>query len=645
MRTLLAYAPHRDTFGYSMPPPGLLRLGGELRRRGLVITLVDLAHELAAGRLPADETLAHACAERLLAGGPPQVLGLSTVGATVPIALAIARQVRNRARSVRVVLGGPGVGGIDEALLSRFPQIDAVVRGEGEQTLPELLGRWAAEQDPAGVAGVTWRDRRGAVRREPARRPLADLDELAEPAWDLLPSIADYKRITGEEDGLVPIDSGRGCIYNCTFCSIGRFWDRRSRPLPAGRLVREVLAIRSLPAAKRAYLCHDIFGADREHALEFCRRMIAAGAPVPWECRARVDHLDEELVAQMAAAGCYRVLLGVESADGEVLDRCEKRLRGDPDVLVLVRGLLAHGITPILSLMLGLPDEDDDALEATLALAAAASLAGGVHLSLHLPNPQPGCTLGDEYAGRGIRLAGIEPDMARGAGGTGPERRLIEAHPDLFSTWALLPWEEGRLRELADLAARLPAVLMRYPRTFTLLARNLGARGEPRPALTLFRTWAGDGRSFEAFARRRRDPAVDSALAWEQALVRAAARGPAPGAAKPQGPDARPIAAAEVLHLSRDVDAALAGRPASGPTHLAVLATERGTATARVGAGVAQALDLCDGRRTLAALEVAHPGAQAALCALSREGLVRFLPPASGSSESAHAGASSRSNR
>ncbi len=65
MRILLAAAPHRDTFGYSMPPPGLLRLGAELERAGVDVALEDLAHALAAGALPADDALADAAAERV----------------------------------------------------------------------------------------------------------------------------------------------------------------------------------------------------------------------------------------------------------------------------------------------------------------------------------------------------------------------------------------------------------------------------------------------------------------------------------------------------------------------------------------------------------------------------------------------------
>ena len=57
--------------------------------------------------------------------------------------------------------------------------------------------------------------------------------------------------------------------------------------------------------------------------------------------------------------------------------------------------------------------------------------------------------LGEEFAAEARPLDGVPPDMALGAGNTGPERALIEAHPDLFSSFALLPQPEERLRELA----------------------------------------------------------------------------------------------------------------------------------------------------------------------------------------------------
>jgi hypothetical protein len=589
MRVLLASAPHADTFGYSMPPPGLLRLGGALRDAAaagavprVAIALEDLAYRLAAGDVPGGEGLVDGAAAWLLRGGPPDLLGLSTMGATLPAALGIAARVRAASPATRVVLGGPGTTGVDAALLERFPCVDAVARGEAEATLTEVVARGAFD----GVRGVTWRDPAGAIRREPDRAPLADLARLPGYAYDLLPPIAAYKELHGEEEGLVPLDSGRGCVYDCSFCTIGRFWGRRSRPLPVARLAAEIEALRALPGARRAYLCHDLFAADRRHALELCDALVARGTGVPWEVRARVDHLDDELIERMGRAGCYRVLLGVESADPAVRERHAKRMRPDVDVLHVVERLAAAGITPILSLILGLPGEDDAGLEATLALALDASLAAGCNLSLHLVNPQPGCGLGDEHAAVSRPVAGIPPDMALGAGTTAAERELIDAHPDLFSTFALLTGEPGgveRLRALHALAAALPDALMARPRAFALARRRLGlsTRG-------LFDAWQARARvisPFDAFAASLGDPVLDDVLAWERAIERAST--------------AAPSSRAELLRARYDLPRIAAALRAGAPedatprtTHLAVvpLARQPGASTLRVSEDVAALL-------------------------------------------------------
>lgn len=312
----------------------------------------DLAYRLGAQELRGE--LIEGCVRLLEERGEFDVLGFSVMGATLPAALLIAQELRARQPRTRVLIGGPGTTGVDVALLERFAFVDGVVRGEAERTLPEVLTAWGRAEEPRGVTGLSWRRADGEVVREAARSPIKDLAELAPYARHLLPPLIEYKRITGESEGLTPLDSGRGCVYDCSFCTIGRFWERRSRVLPAARLAEEVQALRELDGAKNAYLCHDIFGADRQHALDFCAEMIRRG-PLPWECRARVDHLDEELLDAMSLAGCYRVLLGVESGSARVRERCEKNMRGDIDVLATVRACGERGITPILSLILGLP--------------------------------------------------------------------------------------------------------------------------------------------------------------------------------------------------------------------------------------------------------------------------------------------------
>ena len=69
---------------------------------------------------------------------PPEVAGLSVMGATLPVALLILEELRRAWPRTTLLLGGPGMNGTDLAVLERFPQVDAVVRGEAEITLVEL---------------------------------------------------------------------------------------------------------------------------------------------------------------------------------------------------------------------------------------------------------------------------------------------------------------------------------------------------------------------------------------------------------------------------------------------------------------------------------------------------------------------------
>jgi radical SAM superfamily enzyme YgiQ (UPF0313 family) len=670
-----------------MPPPGLLRLGGELERSGVDVALEDLAHRLSAGELPDDDRLADAACELLFTRGAFDAIGISVMGATLPIALAILERLRTRASGVALWLGGPGTTGVDRTLLERFPYVDAIVRGEGEITLREMCAAILRDIDPArplphecgpmlnrgaqalgravlsgghvspttahalraellrprtsfaGIAGVTWRDRDGLVHREEDREPIHDLATLAPYARHLLPSIAEYKRVTGGADGLVPIDSGRGCVYDCSFCTIGRYWSRRSRTLPARLLADEVAALATIEAAKSAYLCHDIFGANRGQAVAFCEEMLARGVRVPWEVRARADHLDRELLALMGRAGCYRVLIGVESADERVREHNQKGMRRAIDMLAVVDDCAAASITPILSLILGLPGEDENALEASLDLCARAALRAGVNLSLHLVNPQPGCGLGEEFGATARAVDGIPPDMAWGTGETAAERELVASHPDLFTTFALLPQEEAHLRFLHGIASGLPEVLMRYPRTFALLRER--ADGATRGALGVYREWTATGRSFESFARAARSELVDDMLAWEQALVRAASgagvretASSAAGSPRAPGTARGPLSQAAVEQFRFDLPEVARGLCAGErsarehkATWLAVVPAQerspmKGVETLRVSELVAAVVDALDGSRTRDELERERPGIGIILEQLCARGLV-----------------------
>ncbi len=635
MRLLLVQAPFRDTFGYSMPPPGLLRLGGELRRLNYNVELEDLAFRLGSGQLANGDLMCESAARWLQKRGEFDVIGFSVMGATLPAALEIARRLRELSPSTKLLLGGPGMTGADVLVLERFPFIDAVVRGEAERSLPPLLDRFALGESPEGLAGITWRDVNGLVHIEAQQSNIQDLGELAPYAWELLEPLTAYKAITGEREGLTPLDSGRGCAFDCSFCTIGRYWQRSSRPLPAARLVEEIHALDFLPGAQNAYLCHDIFGADRKAAVEFCEGLIERGVR-PWECRARVDHLDRELLRLMGRSGCYRVLLGIESGSQEVRALANKGQFAELDVEQVIANCAAAGIRPILSLILGLPGEGEAQLEESLELLSRASLITDAVISLHLPNPQIGCDLHRTHGDGARPVAGIAPDMAFGSGETKPELALIEAHPDLFSSWSLLPGEIEPLQRLACIATTLPQVLMAYPRTWVLLkgqrAMNNGQ---------LFWAWRASGVSFEQFARRSEAPLVQDALRWEQTV--AEQNGPLDRQLEPQL-EASEVqgwiqSRARVVRLQHDVveiqrelvRAPLASDPLLASTWqrdtwIAVSPTQAGVASDRVSPQIGQLLQLLEEPQKIDHLEARWPNIREALQTLGRVGLITSHP-------------------
>src|SRR5262245_59602429 len=129
-RVVLVQPPHRDTFGYSMPPLGILHAGAAARARGHVVRFLDFALQVRRGELPsatpADAAaLAGRCAELVLAEEPDAV-GLGAMISSMPAALHLAAEVARRRPELPIILGGQGPETVEEAILARHRAIDAV---------------------------------------------------------------------------------------------------------------------------------------------------------------------------------------------------------------------------------------------------------------------------------------------------------------------------------------------------------------------------------------------------------------------------------------------------------------------------------------------------------------------------------------
>ncbi len=257
------------------------------------------------------------------------LVGISTITSTAPRAYALGDLARRSGK--KVVYGGPHVTFLPGEALGHG---DFVVRGEGEEALPELVSALEEGRDPSSVAGLSFRRGDGTV--DNADRPLvSDLDRLPIPDFSLV-------RGWGGKGRIVPVATSRGCPFNCKFCSVVPMFGRRLRVHSVGRVMAEVR--RNSAGASYIFFCDDNFTADPRRAKELLRAMIAEGVGVKWGTQVRVDAArDHELMDLMKRAGCRMVYIGFESINPKTLAAIRKQ-QSPEEIRHAIGAFHDHGI-------------------------------------------------------------------------------------------------------------------------------------------------------------------------------------------------------------------------------------------------------------------------------------------------------------
>lgn len=347
-------------------------LAAALRAAGHEVALLDAC----APHAPKD----HATIRRMAEGFDLVGLHVKTLHAQPAYALARALE------GLPLVAGGPHATIVPDELLAHG--FRWVIRGEGEDALVELAGGTPL---PA-IAGLSWIDR-GLPRHNPSRGFITDLDRLAPPlsALDLFDPAWYGAAATLPPAGLL---SSRGCPAACTFCS-NDVTGRRFRYRSAASVAGEVALLRERFGVVAFSFFDDSFAVGKRRVRELADALHRAG-PIWWTCTAHPAHLDRDVLADLARAGCAGVDIGMESADPQMLLRIGKGVTVERvlDVLAWARDL---GVHTVVNLMFGWPDETDAELDATIAfMDRAAPLAGGFN-ARGVVVPYPGTRLYDEH--------------------------------------------------------------------------------------------------------------------------------------------------------------------------------------------------------------------------------------------------------
>jgi anaerobic magnesium-protoporphyrin IX monomethyl ester cyclase len=277
----------------------------------------------------------------------------------------IAREIKAENPSIKVAFGGPQATFTAEDTLTNIPAIDAVVRGEGEETLLEVVTMCSDGLSLEGIPGVSFRQE-GKVIHNPPRERIKNLDDLPLPARHLLPMDRynlnmDFLNVPGET-----IMTSRGCPYNCSFCSASAMWERMYTKRSAQSVVSEIQHVTDQYGAEGIKFFDSTFTVDRRHVEGICDALRSEKlSHIPWECEVRADTVDKDLLENMKDAGCYLIDLGLESASNRVLEKINKKITVTQAEEVL-EYCLDLGIRVRLFLTWGHPGETLEDLEKTL---------------------------------------------------------------------------------------------------------------------------------------------------------------------------------------------------------------------------------------------------------------------------------------
>lgn len=325
-------------------PLGIAYLAASLRAAGIGVQLLDANMN---DPMPLDalvQRVADFVAGVRQRGGRPAV-GVSVVSQVIATVAVLAERIKAVDPGVLLIVGGYHPTFADRAILEDFAAIDLCVRGEGEQTIVEIMQHWQAagaaspplapgQIDWGHILGVTWRQG-DQVIATPSRPNNTNLDALPFPARDLLPPLDAYApyadTVAGKMRLKASMISSRGCPFHCNFCSIIAFYgDAGGRPW-RGRSVENVVA-EMVELADRDGASHfefqdDNFFVRADRALAIVQEYAATGRDFSYAFLTRADQVvkGERYFPALRQAGLRYVSVGIESGSEASLERMVKQ--------------------------------------------------------------------------------------------------------------------------------------------------------------------------------------------------------------------------------------------------------------------------------------------------------------------------------
>ena len=307
------YLAERWTKGSSMPPLGILYISAVLEKNGFQVKIV-----------PADIlNLSWSEIKQEIQDFKPDLIGVTSTTENRFQSFKLIRYAKKVHPSALTILGGPHSSMAPEDCLAHIPELDIVVRGEGEMTMLELCQVLEKEKVLAAVEKIKgiYFKLNGQIKSSPPRPPLQDLDSLPLPAFHLIPFERYNFRFQVPGKGMLPaanVMTSRGCPFNCNFCATPINWGRTVRTRTPQSIVEEIEFLIKKYGVQVIFFFDDTFNVNKKRVEEICNLILEKKLDIFWKCDARLDLLDKPLLEKMKEAGLFHLSFGLEAGSERV---------------------------------------------------------------------------------------------------------------------------------------------------------------------------------------------------------------------------------------------------------------------------------------------------------------------------------------
>lgn len=378
-------------------PLGLVAVGSALDPGHFRVVVID-------GRLDDEQRLLDE-----LEGASCLGIGVLT-GRPLGETLTVTQRVRARFPELPVVWGGWHPSLFPAACIEEGGATASVL-GQGERTFVEIVDRLAEGEPLEGVAGC-WSARSDGSAGANPPRPMTDLNRLPSHDYGLI-DVERYFRAKGRRQ--IDYVTSQGCRFRCAFCADPTVFGRGWSGLDPDRVLAEVADLHHRFSFTDLAFQDETFFTSRIRVEAIAAGLQNLGGGFGWTATLRADQgrsLADDELALCRSSGLREVVLGVESGSPETLRRIRKDITLD-DVRDTAEKLLRHGIGASIGVIVGFPDEPEESVLASLAIAAELSaMSPSFRVSVFAYQPYPGSALVDELDADGVVLPTSLADWA-----------------------------------------------------------------------------------------------------------------------------------------------------------------------------------------------------------------------------------------